>query len=48
MINSSKNEKLKKQQHAEKQKWPHRKKQTCHNTDPPQQFHWVRIIFGKT
>lgn len=24
-----------------------KKKKTCHNTDSPQQFHWVRIIFGK-
>ena len=26
-------------------KWPQKTK--CHNTDPPQQVHWVRIILGK-
>ena len=26
-------------------KWP--QKRVWHNTDPPQQAHWVRIILGK-
>jgi hypothetical protein len=33
-----------KKQKAEKM---YQEKKTCHNTDSPQQFHWVRIILGK-